>query len=347
MSKKLLLIDYENFRMSWIYKVAMDMKQYKIDTDDDKVQDYYIKLFLDKVTKYKNKFKSDVVVICKDAKRKNVWRKELLPSYKENRVYKQNGPMNEAFKVLNVPEVADKLTSIMEALGFKILFDENLEADDFMYLTCKQYSKDNEITLISTDADLIQLQALSPNVKQYNIQKEQYLKSLDPKLSLLEKIITGDAGDNIPNIGSLRVFNKNYMAWLRENKLKEEYTDQELIDHLFEMEDTNISKFVDYAEEYKVLHEKQIYGNKSLLRMGPKTADKIIKLGAEDWIEEKSNEIGDWLMDRYELNTTLVDLSKIPNVYQERYIDLDLLTSSKLSSRKMFMVKKKYGIDLS
>lgn len=344
---KLLLIDYENFRISWIYKIAMDMKQYKIDIEhEENIRNYYVEMFIEKVIKYKNKFNCDRVIICKDAKRKDVWRKELLPSYKENRVYKKDGPMNEAFEIINTDECNKKLNDIMEAYGFKILHDKELEADDFMYLTCKQYGEDHKITIISTDADLIQLQMISDNISQYSIQKEQYLKSLDPKLALMEKILTGDDGDNIPNIGSKRVFNKNYLAWIRENKITEDYTDEELIDYLFDLHEINISKFTDYAEEYKIQFEKHIYGNKSHLRMGPKTAAKVIELGVDTWIEEKIHEHGQWLMDRYELNTSIIDLSKLPDKYKEKYKDLDVLSTTKLTKRKLFLLEKKYGLTI-
>lgn len=342
----ILLIDYANFKMSWIYRISKEIKQHKIDADDETINKYYNQILMEKIIKYKKQFKANKIVICKDASRSKVWRKDILQSYKENRVYIEND-MSEIFRIINTKENKESLDKLFEMFGFTILYHERLEADDFIYMVSNQYGKDNKITILSNDADLVQLQMISSNVKQYAVQKNKYIQSINPKMALQEKIITGDSGDNIPSIGSIRSFQKSYINWLKENKLKNDYTDEEVIDKLFKLEENNFEKFSGFADEYKLIHKKQIYGKKNIVRMGPKTAKKVIDEGFDQWFIEKVNKHGKWLQDRYDMNCKLVDLTFIPKKYLDLYKNIELIDSCNISKRKLFLIAKKYKLDLN
>ncbi len=135
-------------------------------------------------------------VICSDSK--NYWRKDFFPYYKANRtVAKGKSPID--WKIMYV--TMDKFKEeFREYLPYKFIQVDRAEADDVIAGLSNSFADRSERTLIiSGDRDFVQLQA-NGNTDQWNPVKKQWIKSNVPQQDLINKIITGDSGDGIPNI---------------------------------------------------------------------------------------------------------------------------------------------------
>jgi 5'-3' exonuclease len=140
-----------------------------------------------------------IFIIGKDCKRENIWRMELFPEYKSNRVHEESFMGGPFFKM-----VYDE--DLFQQAGAKaILFHPKLEADDCIAISVKYLVKKYptcKINIITSDKDYLQLNG--PNVNIYNLAfkniAEQKSSTGNPKYDLEIKIIIGDLSDNIPSI---------------------------------------------------------------------------------------------------------------------------------------------------
>lgn len=157
------------------------------------------------LNKYFKQHKPDRVVMAFD---RSSWRKEYTKSeqciskkpYKGNRrndmTPAQQAKYAEFLRHIDEFEkLIDKNTTVIT------LVKDRLEADDLVAGFCQKYSgDDNEIVIISTDSDLLQLakhgsvRVISPATD-----KEQSLEDFnnDPELYVFAKCIRGDPTDNI------------------------------------------------------------------------------------------------------------------------------------------------------
>lgn len=139
--------------------------------------------FMEFLTTYKDN------VICWEGEHSIQWRKNIIPTYKENRKrdspnYKWVGPCIEnTIKFLN-------------AFHCKNLKVPYCEGDDCIYATCKYYSEKGEpVQIVSSDKDLSQMMNFWDTVSQYNPVKKEAVKKNEN--ILLEKALVGDPSDNI------------------------------------------------------------------------------------------------------------------------------------------------------
>jgi 5'-3' exonuclease len=159
------------------------------------------------------------LIIAMDAG--NYWRKEYYPEYKANRKIIRNASIidfDKFFEVVNL--FTESLKKLLPNICF--LNVPTCEADDIIAILTKKYIND-EVICISTDRDMYQLLKY-PNYKQWDSIKKQYIECLDPETYLLTKIMSGDIGDNIPNVkkgvGKVRInkiLNENLEGWLNED----------------------------------------------------------------------------------------------------------------------------------
>ena len=139
-----------------------------------------------------------ILIVGKDCKRENIWRMELFPKYKGNRV--QEGFMGGPFFKMAYEE------ELFQQGGAKaILQHPKLEADDCIAISVKYLlSKypDSNIYIITSDKDYLQLNA--PNVNLYSLTYKNIAESKsstgNPKNDVEIKIIMGDTSDNIPSV---------------------------------------------------------------------------------------------------------------------------------------------------
>lgn len=157
----------------------------------------------------------DHVVFCLEGRS---WRKDIYPQYKAHRRVAE-AALTEAEQEENKMfwETYDVFTTFLrEKTNCSVLRHERAEADDLIARFIHLHPND-EHYIISSDTDYVQL--ITPNVKQYNgvanqlITLEGYFDDKgkpvkdkktgehkilgDPQFHLFEKIMRGDAGDNV------------------------------------------------------------------------------------------------------------------------------------------------------
>jgi len=87
---------------------------------------------------------------------------------------------------------------------YKVVDVEGAEADDIIGTLVPRHIMHENILIISSDGDFLQLQMYNGRseftVKQYNPAQKKFIISENPIAELKEKIIRGDKGDGIPNV---------------------------------------------------------------------------------------------------------------------------------------------------
>lgn len=139
------------------------------------------------------------VILCCDNRK--YWRKEVFPYYKAGR------KKNREKSSLDWHLIFDILGRFKEDLKlhfpYKVIDVEGAEADDIIGTLTPRYVAHEDVLILSSDGDFLQLQKYSNEkfkVKQYNPTTKKYIVSDDPHKDLKEKIIRGDSGDGIPNV---------------------------------------------------------------------------------------------------------------------------------------------------
>jgi len=139
------------------------------------------------------------IIFCgKDCKRESIWRKELFPEYKANRIYDEQFMGGPFFKMAYEE-------NLFQQGGVKqILSHPKLEADDCIALYVKWLLQKNplaEIYIITSDRDYLQLN--SHNVHLFNLAYKNIAENKsstgNPIIDLQIKILMGDQSDNIPS----------------------------------------------------------------------------------------------------------------------------------------------------
>ena len=156
--------------------------------------------------KYGNEY-GEIVIAVDD---KEYWRRDYFPYYKQHRKKNREESKTDWKAVFDIGTQLRE--EFKEVFPFRFVQAPGAEADDII-ATLVHYSQENETTRVgvfddepqpvlikSSDGDFAQLHRWA-NVRQWNpIQKKYVTKS--GKYDLLEKILTGDTGDGIPNVKS-------------------------------------------------------------------------------------------------------------------------------------------------
>ena len=149
---------------------------------------------------YRNAYKEEfgeLVIACDG---KDNWRKKYYKQYKANRKKardKSGLDWNEAFRIIN--KVRDE---IRDNFPYKVIHVEECEADDIIGTLCKntqEFGQYEDVMIVSADKDFLQLQRYK-NVRQYSPLLKKEYREETPLVGLTEKILTGDAGDGVPNV---------------------------------------------------------------------------------------------------------------------------------------------------
>jgi 5'-3' exonuclease len=140
------------------------------------------------------------VVLCSDNRK--YWRKEYFPFYKAGR--KKSRKNSDLDWHLIFDMLAKFKVEFKENFPYKVIDVEGAEADDIIGTLVPRHIMNENILIISSDGDFLQLQMYNGrskyNVKQYNPTQKKFLISKNPMDELKQKIINGDKGDGIPNI---------------------------------------------------------------------------------------------------------------------------------------------------
>jgi hypothetical protein len=142
------------------------------------------------------------VVLCADNRK--YWRKEFFPFYKAGR--KKTREKSDLDWHLIFDMLAKFKLELKENFPYKVLDVEGAEADDIIGILAPIAVKNENVLIISSDGDFLQLQMYNNefnnphSIKQYNPALKKFLVSAKPEDELKEKIIKGDKGDGIPNV---------------------------------------------------------------------------------------------------------------------------------------------------
>lgn len=157
-------------------------------------------MMLNSVRMYNKKFRDQYgqMIICCDGA--NNWRRGYFPQYKANRRKSHDDSgfdWAEAFRIMH--KVKDE---IKENFPYKVIHLEGCEADDIigtMVEHTQEFGQYEEVMIVSSDKDFLQLQKYD-NVRQWSHILKKEIKDPHPKLNLIDKILSGDTGDGVPNV---------------------------------------------------------------------------------------------------------------------------------------------------
>lgn len=230
------------------------------------------------LNKYFKKHKPHRVVMAFDRKS---WRKEYTASeaclskkpYKGNRRQDMTPAQQEKYARF-IDHMKEFEALIENYTTILTLVEQDLEADDLIAGFCQQEaSEDNEIIIISTDTDLLQLKRY-PNVAVVSPanDKEQMLDEFDndPLYYVFQKCIRGDATDNVqsafPGVRQTRIKKAFTDPFERENLMKELWTNENKVQ--FRVQDL-------FEENQKLIDlEKQPDDIRQLIELSVKAAVK-------------------------------------------------------------------------
>ena len=204
-------------------------------------------MVLNSLRSYIKQFKGQYgeIVICCDSKK--YWRRDYFPFYKANRKKdreKSGHDWGLIFETLNKVRA-----ELKEYFPYKVLEVEGAEADDIIGVLAARNSAHDNVLILSSDKDFVQLQKYK-NVIQYSPVLKKFVESDNPLQYIKEHIIKGDRGDGIPNFLSAdnvfalgerqKVINSKKLAdWLtktpeeicvNENMLRNYKRNQQLVD---------------------------------------------------------------------------------------------------------------------
>lgn len=330
----LILVDFNNFLFKYIYGFDINLKKISDYTDTQHSivgkEINFIQGIVDKLFAVKKKFKQSKMVICLDTPRKRIWRKRIYKQYKANRTYDAKaGSIDFAtyFDLIRnrMNDIAIILTSNPD---ITITYIDKMEADDLIYFFVKKYNmKFSAIHILSNDGDLSQLEKYK-NVHRYDkiIPNMKKLKQLDWKLYMLTKIIKGDAGDNIINIGSKWIFNPNFITYIINKTFDttgELKTTDDVKKQLLFLEKNDIEKFNKIVYKFKKDTPKnnKIRNKKNIIKFKKSELDMFLNDNI-NIKEHLKNKYGEQIYKNYKFNSKLVMFDQIPKFLVKKCLPL-------------------------
>jgi len=194
----MILVDLNQVLLSGLMAQISNQKGVKLE------EDLIRHMVLNIIRTHLRNFRKDYgeVVLCADNRK--YWRKEFFPFYKAGR--KKTREKSDLDWHLIFDMLAKFKLELKENFPYKVLDVEGAEADDIIGVLAPIAVKNENVLIISSDGDFLQLQMYNNefnnphSIKQYNPALKKFLVSAKPEDELKEKIIKGDKGDGIPNV---------------------------------------------------------------------------------------------------------------------------------------------------
>jgi hypothetical protein len=194
----MILIDLNQVLLSGIMAQIAGQKGVKV--EEGLVRHMVLNILRTHLKNFRNEYGE--VVLCSDNRK--YWRKEFFPFYKAGR--KKSREKSDLDWHLIFDILAKMKVELREYFPYKVIDVDGAEADDIIGTLVPIHIMHENIVIISSDGDFLQLQQYNGHskytVKQYNPAQKKFIKSDNPLAELNEKIIRGDKGDGIPNIFS-------------------------------------------------------------------------------------------------------------------------------------------------
>ena len=194
----MILVDLNQVLLSGLMAQISNQKGKKLE------EDLIRHMVLNIIRNHLRSFRKDYgeVVLCSDNRK--YWRKEFFPFYKAGR--KKTREKSDLDWHFIFDMLAKFKVELKENFPYKVLDVEGAEADDIIGVLAPIAVKNENVLIISSDGDFLQLQMYNNefnnphSIKQYNPALKKFLVSAKPLDELKEKIIKGDKGDGIPNV---------------------------------------------------------------------------------------------------------------------------------------------------
>jgi 5'-3' exonuclease len=150
--------------------------------------------------KHHSKYGNPVLAVDHRGGKKS-WRKQKYSWYKGHRTANRDKD-KERWDLIFA--FAEKMTNeCMDYLPWKVVSVEEAEADDVIAVISREMARHEQMLIVSSDSDYLQLQE-NVAIKQWCPRTKKMLSpAISPKHSLMEKIFYGDSSDGIPNVLSV------------------------------------------------------------------------------------------------------------------------------------------------
>lgn len=189
---RLMVLDLNQVVFSTIF-ATFSKKIISNDLEPDLLRHLILNVIRSNNLKFRHEYNE--LIIVNDAK--TYWRREVFPFYKASRKKSRaESPIdwNVVFTFL------DEFKSDLKAFfPYKFIEADGAEADDVIASIVKNADYD-ALLIISGDKDFVQLH--NDKVRQYDPIRKKFVSVKDIEAYLRDHIISGDAGDGVPNIAS-------------------------------------------------------------------------------------------------------------------------------------------------
>ena len=188
-----VLIDHMNFLFISYHMAKRQMRE-EFGKEEILLEDmgfFYHILF----NKYNYLFKTyGNLIICHEGKGSLEWRRKIYNDYKRNR---DKSKQEQSY--LDLKSVFPVVESVLDLYPTKQIKIDGMEADDVMYALAMEFAeKGEDVLVVSTDKDMIQLKNKYDSIDVYSPMKKMFYEKV-PNI-VMEKAICGDASDNIPGL---------------------------------------------------------------------------------------------------------------------------------------------------
>lgn len=191
----MILVDLNQVLLSGLMAQISSQKGVKL--EENLIRHLILNILRTHLKNFRNEY-GEVVLCCDNRK---YWRKEFFPFYKAGRKKTREKSDLDWHTIFDM--LAKFKEELRENMPYKVIDVEGAEADDIIGTLAPRHVTHENILIISSDGDFLQLQRYNNDkfkIKQYNPAMKKFLLSDNPLVDLKEKIIRGDKGDGIPNI---------------------------------------------------------------------------------------------------------------------------------------------------
>ena len=180
----MILVDLNQVLLSGLMAQMANQKHFKL--EEHLVRHLVLNILRSHIQKFKKDY-GDVVLCCDNRK---YWRKEYFPFYKASR--KKNREKSDLDWNMIFNMLAKFKDEFKENFPYKVIDVEGAEADDIIGTLVPRHIMHENVLIISSDGDFLQLQRYNTGkfkVKQYNPAQKKFLESKSPLEELKEKKI--------------------------------------------------------------------------------------------------------------------------------------------------------------
>lgn len=188
----MIIVDLNQVLISNLMMQIGSNPKFKKELDENLIRHMVLNSLRSYTKQFKQKY-GDIVIAC-DSKR--YWRRDVFPFYKAHRKKereKSDFDWHLIFETLN--KIRDELK---EFFPYRVIEVDGAEADDIIAVITARHAPSEDILILSSDKDFVQLQKY-PNVTQYSPILKRFIKTDNAVEYIKEHIIRGDKGDGIPN----------------------------------------------------------------------------------------------------------------------------------------------------